>query len=308
MYNLADLHCDTPFELYHKNEELKSNSCHISLDKASVFEKYVQVLAVWSNYALSDSEALSDFFNIHSYISSELDKNCLSLSKSGSDIERSLNDSGRAFVLSVEDARIINSSECADKLYSLGVRIVTMLWQSTTVIGGSFDTNEGLSDHGKYIIEHLLKLGIIPDISHASHESAKDIIDIANKHAVPVIASHSNSLSVFDHPRNLSDGLLKEVVKSGGVVGISFAPQHLCSGDCGTSAVLRHVEHYLNAAGDKSICLGGDFDGIGATPVGIEDISKLPSLFDLISAEFGASTAENIFYNNAKSFLIKNIR
>lgn len=307
MYQLADMHCDTPFELFHKREKLFQNTCHIALDKAKCLDKYFQVFAIWSNHKLDDEAALCDFYKIYSYFENELSENGLRLSTSKNDIKASLDGTGRAFVLSLEDARIIRELETADKLFSLGVRIVTPLWQGNTVIGGSFDTFDGLTDHGKRVLERICTLGIIPDISHASHESAKDIIKIAEKHSIPVIASHSNAYGVFCHPRNISDDLLKEVILSGGKVGLSFAPQHICENRCNTDAVIAHIDYYLNTVGENSLCLGGDFDGIEKTPVRIENITKIPHFFDIVCSKFGNAVAQKIFFENAYNFCVNNI-
>lgn len=309
MYKLADMHCDTAHALFHRKESFLSNSCHISLDKASVYDKYLQVCAIWSDSSLSDDEALKDFYRIYHNFTSELSLNSLTLSHSAKDIEKALQLSqGRAFVLALEDARIIKSNAVLEDLNRLGMKIMTMLWQGDTCIGGSFDTHNPLTEHGKGILARALELGIIPDISHASHESARDILDMAQKCGRPVIASHSNSYSVFDHPRNLSDELLDGVIASGGIVGISLAPQHLCEGECTVDSVLRHIEHYLNRSAQNALCLGCDFDGISKTPQGLEDASRLPCLFDEVEKNFGGDIANKLFFENAYEFLTNNIR
>ena len=43
------------------------------------------------------------------------------------------------------------------------------------LIGGAFDTEKGLTDFGKKAVSKFLELGIIPDISHSSEQTAKEI-------------------------------------------------------------------------------------------------------------------------------------
>lgn len=69
------------------------------------------------------------------------------------------------------------------ELYDLGVRVMTLLWGGDTSIGGSHDTENGLTDFGKAAVEEMAKVGIIPDISHASFKSADDIMDICENAA-----------------------------------------------------------------------------------------------------------------------------
>ena len=60
---LFDIHCDTPFELYHQKQKLKDNSLAISLKKTEIFSQYFQVAAIWTDNALSPDDAYADFFN-----------------------------------------------------------------------------------------------------------------------------------------------------------------------------------------------------------------------------------------------------
>jgi membrane dipeptidase len=44
------------------------------------------------------------------------------------------------------------------------------------------------------------------------------------------------------------------------------------------TVIVDHIDHIAKVAGVESVGIGSDFDGIGATPVGMEDVSKLPSI------------------------------
>ena len=43
---LFDLHCDTPYRLSSRKQELLDNNLHISLKKVEAYENYGQVAAV----------------------------------------------------------------------------------------------------------------------------------------------------------------------------------------------------------------------------------------------------------------------
>ena len=70
--SLVDTHCDTAFELWRNNASILKNNCHISLEKASVFENYTQFFAVWANKRRSDDEAFEDFLSISDNLSTEI--------------------------------------------------------------------------------------------------------------------------------------------------------------------------------------------------------------------------------------------
>jgi membrane dipeptidase len=55
------------------------------------------------------------------------------------------------------------------------------------------------------------------DISHVSDKSFFDVLEVTK---APVIASHSSVRALCDHPRNLSDEMLKALAANGGVIQI----------------------------------------------------------------------------------------
>lgn len=44
------------------------------------------------------------------------------------------------------------------------------------------------------------------------------------------------------------------------------------------TAIVDHIDHIVKIAGIDSVGIGSDFDGIGETPEGMEDVSKLPKI------------------------------
>ncbi len=44
------------------------------------------------------------------------------------------------------------------------------------------------------------------------------------------------------------------------------------------TTVVDHIEHALKVAGEDSVGLGTDYDGVGDTPIGLEDVSLLPRI------------------------------
>jgi membrane dipeptidase len=44
------------------------------------------------------------------------------------------------------------------------------------------------------------------------------------------------------------------------------------------TVIVDHIDHIAKVAGVDTVGIGSDFDGIGATPEGMEDVSKLPSI------------------------------
>ena len=301
--DLFDLHCDTATELYDDGGTLASSARQISLNTISSFEKYAQVFAVFSKPGLTDDACYDRFFRVKDHFFSS---NGVKPTISRLGIE---SDERIKCILSVEDARLLSSDiNRLDALYDSGVRVITPLWAGVTCIGGSFDTDAGLSDFGKLVINRSLELGIIPDISHASVRSADEIMSIAEEFSAPVIASHSDSFKICPHPRNIDDGAAKRVKNSGGVIGICLHAPHLSdkSPDCET--VFRHIDHLVSVTDEDTVCLGCDFDGTSELPYPINCQRDLYALVDtLYSHGYGNDHIRKLFYENAFGFFRKNL-
>ncbi|HEY4292211.1 membrane dipeptidase [Luteibacter sp.] len=82
-------------------------------------------------------------------------------------------------------------------------------------LGDKPDSNLGLSDFGRQVVQRANALGMMVDVSHASDACVRDVLALST---APIIASHSSARAVTDHPRNLPDDLLKAIAGKGGVI------------------------------------------------------------------------------------------
>lgn len=285
-----DLHCDTLVKLYDDGLSFDNNKTHINQSEVFSFEKYRQVFAIWSNPQYQPNEGFERFCNIADSIAS------FKIPQNGS-------------ILAVEGADILNGKiERLDVMYAKGVRLLTLMWKGRTCIGGSFDTDYPLDRFGASVLRHCFHLDIVPDMSHASDRTFFDCIPYAEKAGKPLIASHSNSRQVFDHPRNLTDEMFGIIRDLGGIVGISLYPHHLCSDDCSAEDALRHIDHYLSMNGEDTVCLGCDFDGIEVTPTDIPSVRFISNLaYEMEKRGYPKELINKIFYDNADRFFQNNI-
>ena len=300
---LFDLHCDTLTEMRNRGCGIAANDLHISYEKSAAFSPYVQVAAVWSDSSLSDEDCLQRFPQVLSHYGGDFITDRASL-------EAVAEDGGRGLILAVEGARLLcGDIGNLDYLYSCGVRFLTLTWAHTDIIGGAHGTDTPLTPFGREVVEKCFDLGIVPDVSHASRKVCAEVTDMARHAGKRITATHSNSFSVHNHERNLTDREFSDIISLGGIAGISLAPEHLGCGPVGIGDTVRHILHYISVGGISSVALGCDFDGIGSTPEGLGDISRLPRLYDaLVHAGLSEDDADRVFWKNAFDFARDELR
>ncbi|MBI4850995.1 MAG: membrane dipeptidase [Acidobacteria bacterium] len=147
----------------------------------------------------------------------------LVMAYSTADIRRAKRQGKIAALMGIEGGHAIENSLMALRsFYRLGIRYMT-LTHSNTNDWADASTDEprhnGLSDFGKEVVSEMNRLGMLIDVSHVSDKTMSDVLDIST---APIIASHSSAKALANHPRNISDDLLKRIAKNGGVVMVNF--------------------------------------------------------------------------------------
>ena len=159
-----------------------------------------------------------------------------------------------------------------------GVRYLGLLHFSANAIGKpakgrGADASVGLSSFGRDVVRECDRTGVIVDLAHINRRGFFDALELATQ---PVMVSHTGVAGVHPHWRNIDDEQLRAVGNNGGAVGIIFARKFL--GGASIEAVVDHILHIVNVAGDDVPALGSDFDGFVVPPTGLEDVAALPNL------------------------------
>ena len=131
----------------------------------------------------------------------------------------------RALFIGIENGYAIGKdiSNVRD-YFDLGVRYITLCHnQNNDICDSSTDIDgpehNGLSDFGREVVKEMNRLGMIIDVSHISDKSFYDVIELSK---APVMASHSCSRAICDHPRNPDDNMLKKLADNDGVIQVCF--------------------------------------------------------------------------------------
>lgn len=201
-----------------------------------------------------------------------------------------------AAMLSIEGADVIEGRiSMLSVFHRLGVRMVGLVHSLRNLLAdgvGDARTGGGLSELGVQAVEELDRLGMIIDVSHINDRGFWDVLDIAKG---PIIASHSNSRAVCAHPRNMTDDMIKALAERGGVLGMNFAPSFVHPTNPCVSTLVDHIDHIFDLVGSDHVGLGSDFDGIPSTPVGLEDVTRMPNITEeLIERGYGQEDLKKI--------------
>jgi membrane dipeptidase len=128
-----------------------------------------------------------------------------------------------AVLLGVEGGHAINNDlQVLREFAARGVRYMTLTHNAATDWADSCNAasrHHGLTDFGRAVILEMNRLGMMVDVSHASDETFRDVLETSR---APVIASHSCCRAICDAPRNLSDDQIRALAASGGVLHITF--------------------------------------------------------------------------------------
>jgi membrane dipeptidase len=118
--------------------------------------------------------------------------------------------------------------------------------------------HNGLTDYGKEIVREMNRQGIMVDISHVSDKTFYDALEVSK---APLIASHSSCRAICNHPRDMTDEMIKALAAKGGVVQInyeiSFIDQaYKDASDKLSGGVVAQFVQMKKDCGDDEACLG----------------------------------------------------
>lgn len=235
----------------------------------------------------------------------------LEAASTAADIRRIVKRGKIAALMGIEGGHAIEDSLHAVRMfYALGVRYMTLTHTNTNdwadsegdLNNTSVNHHNGLTDFGRKVVQEMNRVGMMIDISHVADKTFFDVIATTR---APVIASHSSARAIANHPRNMSDEMLRAIAKNGGVVMVNFYDGFLDPrkaelalrsrameddlkqkypndpkrvqeeveawrkandpGKTPLSVLIDHIDHVAKVAGIDHVGIGSDFDGVPLT-------------------------------------------
>ena len=209
-----------------------------------------------------------------------------------------------AILIGMEGLQAIDDNiDDVEKLYSFGVRHASLTWneENKLATGAKGNIDRGLTEDGAKLIKKMEELGMIIDVSHLSDGGFEDVFSHSKR---PFIASHSNAREILNHPRNLTDEMIRKIAEKGGVIGLNFGGEFLQkTGRSTVEAMLPHIRHIQNVGGHEVLAIGTDFDGV-EEDMEIRGCQDMPYLIQALERHgLSASEIGGICYENAEKFL-----
>ena len=302
-----DLHCDTALELLgwddRPERSLRSNNCHIDLQRAGKLAGYCQCFACFTTPAMEEwmqVSPVSVFEKEIAILQKGLweNRDMLAQAYTAQDVEENLQKGIMSAIFTIEGpAGFGFDPALLENLYQIGFRITSLGWNEKNPLAGSNVTGGGLTDLGREYVKEAQRLGMIVDVSHISDEAFWDIMDITQ---APVVAIHSNSRAVCGHSRNLTDEMFMEICKTGGVAGFNQYDAFVGE-NADLNKACDHFLHFMELDPEgKHIALGGDLDGCESLPKGFSGLESYPDLADMLLVRgLSEDNLYDIYWNNA---------
>jgi membrane dipeptidase len=142
----------------------------------------------------------------------------------------------------------------------LGVRYITLShfynneWADSST---AKPAHNGLTGFGKEVVREMNRQGILVDISHVADKTFYDALEVSK---APLIASHSSCRALCNHPRNMTDEMIKALAAKGGVIQINYERSFLDQAykdayDRETGGVVAHMADLMEKCKKEEACI-----------------------------------------------------
>jgi membrane dipeptidase len=197
---------------------------------------------------------------------------------------------GDNLLLHIEDAWFLNETNI-DEFIELRPFSVGLTWNEKNALAGGAYSNGGLTKLGKGIIQKLVASGIHIDLAHLNRKSFFGVAKLLD--GQKLLCTHTCFDEVNKHPRNLNRKQIQTIIKSGGLIGVTFVQDFI-----GGGGVLAHIKYFLDNFGSDNLAIGTDFFGTTNLPKNLKKYNDIRRL----KKHFNATTMDKIFHINWYEF------
>ena len=227
-------------EIFQINNEAKLDAVHVTIAYHEDFDEVKKNVATWNKY-------FQDY------------KDLIFLGKTFQDIEKAHQEKKTAIFFGFQNCSPIEDDiGLVEAVHKMGARFMQLTYNNQSLLAtGCYEKNDsGVTRMGKEVIKEMNRVGVVVDMSHSAEKSTFDAIELSSK---PIVITHANPSFWFAAKRNKSNGLLKVLADSGGILGLSLYPHHLKDeSNCTLESFCVMAAKTSEIMGVKHIGIGSD--------------------------------------------------
>jgi len=262
---VLDTHDDTTQRFFSKTFDISKRNSDGSIDIPRMREGGMNAIffSVWIDGRTMGPPAVQKALDQIDAVHEVVRKNSKDLvfCTTADEVRRAHKDGKIAALIGVEGGHMIGNDIRIVRIFGdLGVRYMTLShFYNDEWADSSTDkpAHNGLTDYGKDIVREMNRQGIMVDISHVADKTFYDALEVSK---APLIASHSSCRAICDHPRDMTDDMIKALAAKGGVIQINYEMSFIDqaykdASDKLSGGVVAMFDQLKKECGDNDECL-----------------------------------------------------
>jgi membrane dipeptidase len=262
---VLDTHDDTTQRLFSKGFDLGRRNAEGSVDIPRMREGGMNAIffSIWIDGRILGPPAVEKALDQIAAVQENVERysDDLELARTAEDVRRAHAAGRIAVLMGVEGGHMLGNDVRMVRIFAdLGVRYITLAhfyndeWADSSTDKPAHD---GLTEHGKDIVREMNRRGILVDVSHVSDKTFEDALAVSR---APLIASHSSCRALCNHPRNMSDAMIRELAAKGGVIQINYERSFLDqaykdASEALSGGVVAQMDALRKLCGDDGECM-----------------------------------------------------
>jgi len=245
--------------------------------------------------------------------------------KSFSDMKRIVGEGKVCMIHAMEGAHhLAGKIELVDNYFERGVCMMTVPHLYPNEAGGCIDilterranwwgwgsfsprfqNRDRLTPWGHQLVEKLLDVGIVVDMTHGTPDYRKQILDIARNHPKkrPVTISHVDINTDPAHEICPSPEEIRAIADTGGTVGLMMVHHPVSGTQDPAETMLGAVAYLIKHGGEEVVALGSDFDGAN-NPKGLSSPRAFSVVRKALLGKFTEEQTAKFLFGNGERLL-----
>jgi membrane dipeptidase len=267
---VLDTHDDTTQRFFSKTYDLakRNPDGHIDIPRMREGGMNAIFFSIWIDGRIMGPPAIQKALDQIDAVHENVRRNSKDMvfCRTADDIRRAHKDGKIAALMGVEGGHMIGNDIRIVRIFGdLGVRYMTLShFYNDEWADSSTDkpAHNGLTDYGKDIVREMNRQGIMVDISHVSDKTFYDALEVSK---APLVASHSSCRAICNHPRDMTDDMIKALAAKGGVIQINYEKSFIDqaykdASDKLTGGVVAQFDQLKKQCGDDDECLSKEMN------------------------------------------------